>query len=153
MAHYPSRSCPNCRTPLAEGQRFCSNCGTVFDAGVVRPTEKSSSEHETRQGSSTPPPPPNTGYGTPPPGASYSQAPYGNTPQFAQSGYGAASPQSGQPSPGFQPPVGGYQPPPVYATPQRDASGRVLRQFGCGMVLIIVLIVAVCGGSIYGVIW
>ncbi len=32
MAQTPGRSCPNCGGPIAAGQRFCTNCGTVLEA-------------------------------------------------------------------------------------------------------------------------
>ena len=32
MAQTPGQSCPNCGGPIAAGQRFCTNCGTVLEA-------------------------------------------------------------------------------------------------------------------------
>ena len=32
MAQTPGQSCPNCGSPIAAGQRFCTNCGTVLEA-------------------------------------------------------------------------------------------------------------------------
>src|SRR5450631_2905731 len=50
------------------------------------------------------------------------------------------------PQANYQPPQMGYQPPPSYATPPKDSSKKVLGQIGCGMMAIIVLAVALCGG-------
>ena len=32
MAQTPRRTCPNCGSPIAAGQRFCTNCGAVLEA-------------------------------------------------------------------------------------------------------------------------
>lgn len=139
MTQQTARPCPNCGTPLIPGQRFCSNCGVLMDdkrAGqateLTPPGPPSSFPTQTPTTQYTPPPPPTGGPGAtyqsyqPPPPSSY-QAP----PETLQ-----------QPAP--MP----MQPPPNYAVrPKRDSSGSVLAQLGCGMILVVVLIVALCGGA------
>ncbi len=79
----------------------------------------------------------------------------------------AVPPVSGQPSPyytQYAPPAQGGQqvspgytpaPPvaassaPAYAKPQKDSSRSVLGQIGCGVLLVILLIVGLCGGAGY----
>lgn len=53
---------------------------------------------------------------------------------------------------GYQPPQQGTQPPPLYATPQQDSSKRVVRQIGCGVGVVILLIVLVLGAAGYFVV-
>src|SRR5450631_3018526 len=115
MAQQSNRLCPECNTPLAPSQRFCSNCGSIVEPSAYQPTEltpnSAGSLPEMGTYLDTPPPPP---------GGSYSQS--------------------------SMPPQMGYQPPPSYATPPKDSSKKVLGQIGCGVLAIIVLAVALCGG-------
>ena len=124
MAQNSNRLCPKCSTPLTPGQRFCSNCGSIVEPSAYQPTEltpnSASSLPEMGTYLETPPPPP--------PSEGYSQSSF-------------PPPQTN-----YQPPQMGYQPPPSYATPQKDSSKSVLGQIGCGMLAIIVLAVALCGG-------
>jgi zinc-ribbon domain len=123
MAQQSNRLCPKCNTPLTPGQRFCSNCGSIVEPSAYQPTELTPNSAGTlpEMGTylETPPPPPPVG--------SYSQS-------------------SMPPQGNYQPPQMGYQPPPSYATPPKDSSKKVLGQIGCGMLTIIVLAVALCGG-------
>ncbi len=124
MAQQFNRSCPKCDTPLTPGQRFCSNCGSIVEPGAYQPTEltpnSGSSIPEMGTYLETPPPPPSGSYG--------------QIPSFP-------------PATNYSPPQEGYQPPPAYAKPQKDSSKGVLGQIGCGVLAIILLAVAVCGGA------
>ena len=142
MAQNFSSPCPQCGTPIAAGQRFCSNCGATADPGFSKPTAAApSGEHfgqipEMPTEFSAPPPPPESMYSQP-----VQPTPAPNTYYPPQ-----AAPQ------GFQQAQQGYQPnvaPPVYAQPQKDSSKGVLGQIGCGVLLVILLIVGVCGGLSY----
>ncbi len=128
MALPPTRACPTCGTPMTVGQRFCSNCGSVVEAGANKPTELTPGGGFAvpipRLEPSIPPPPP--------------QNAYTHYPQLSE------QPQTFQP-----PPPTGYQPTPVYARPQKNSSGRVLGQIGCGVGIVILLILALCGGAGY----
>jgi hypothetical protein len=123
MAQQSNRLCPKCNTPLATGQRFCSNCGSIVEPSAYQPTEltpnSAGSLPEMGTYLDTPPPPP--------PAGSYPQS-------------------SMPPQANYQSPQMGYQPPPSYATPPKDSSKKVLGQIGCGVLAIIVLAVALCGG-------
>ncbi|EFH85971.1 zinc ribbon domain-containing protein [Ktedonobacter racemifer] len=127
MVQQPGRSCPSCGSPLGAGQRFCSNCGSIVEEDINKPTERTPGElqyrelqHEATQWSSpTPTPPP------PPP----SQGP-------------AISQQA------YERPMN-YQPVPSYAQAQPSSSGKALRQIGCGTVLILLVILSLCGGAGY----
>ncbi len=153
----PSRFCPQCGMSVAPGQRFCSNCGAIMDANTAQPTERVSegastilpqNVHEQATflaGGERPeplvPPPPPPGSLTPPVSAvpmqsSYSTQ-YGSPAQGNQQGVGSYTPA---------PPVG---PAPAYAKPQKDSSRSVLGQIGCGVLLVILLIVGLCGGAGY----
>ncbi|HLJ34452.1 MAG TPA: zinc-ribbon domain-containing protein [Ktedonobacteraceae bacterium] len=146
MSQMPPRFCPQCGTSVPAGQRFCSNCGATMDADFGKPTSASSDPNRSSfpdiptqlaagsmpsQGESVPPPPPIQSY-TPPSGSPQS---YTNYPTEAAQSYG-------QSAPAIQP-----TPVPTYAKPQKDSSKRVLGQIGCGVMLIILLIVAICGVS------
>jgi zinc-ribbon domain len=128
--------CPQCGSPMPPGQRFCSNCGSTIDAGFGVPTAAASS------GDQYPPFPSNLSAPPPPPSGAYNQIPPAtNTyypPQAAQS---------------YQPAQQNFQaaPPPVptYAKPAKDSSKGVLGQIGCGVLLVILLIVGLCGGGTY----
>jgi hypothetical protein len=123
MAQHSNRLCPKCTTPLAPGQRFCSNCGSIVEPSAYQPTEltpnSAGSLPEMGTYLETPPPPP--------PADAYAQS-------------------SMPPQANYQSPQMGYQPPQAYATPQKDSSKKVLGQIGCGVLAIIVLAVALCGG-------
>ena len=136
MAQAFPPSCPHCGTPATPGQRFCSNCGGPLDAGFSIPTAAASSgEHypqvpDLSTQLSTPPPPPTSSYSQPAQGSPNTYYP----------------PQAPQNSPAEQQ---SYQPPPAYTQPQKDASRSVLSQIGCGVGLIILAVLAVCGGTGY----
>ncbi len=126
MAQNSVRSCPNCYTPLGPGQRFCSNCGAIVEVNANKPTELTPNSAGSIANMATrmpvpPPPPPDSGF----------QAPF-------------------PPSQDYQPPAQSYQPPPIgyqppaYTRPQKDSSGKVLGQIGCGMLAIILLVLALC---------
>lgn len=136
MSQQSPYACPNCGASVASGQRFCSNCGAVQEANVNNFTDRTPDNIETQatpdsliaQGYTPTPPPP------PPGAASYpSSSP---TPSYTQY-------QQGQYQPA--PPIA----PPSYATPQKDSSGNVLRQFGCGIGIVILLALVVCGAAGY----
>jgi zinc-ribbon domain len=157
MAQMPPRFCPQCGTAVPAGQRFCSNCGVTMDANFGKPTAASSSNPRHSQypdipaqlpdggmpvqGGAVPPPPPEQSF-TPPPAA---QPPYANYSTEPAQGYAQSNPAYGQPVPGMQP----VQPVPVYAKPQKDSSKGVLGQIGCGVLVIILIVLAVCGASGY----
>src|SRR5436309_2188237 len=136
MAQAFPPSCPHCGTPATPGQRFCSNCGGPLDAGFSIPTAAASSgEHypqvpDLSTQLSTPPPPPTSSYSQPAQGSPNTYYP----------------PQAPQNSPAEQQ---SYQPLPAYTQPQKDASRSVLSQIGCGVGLIILAVLAVCGGTGY----
>jgi len=121
MAQQFNRSCPKCDAPLEPGQRFCSNCGSIVEPSAYQPTEltPNSASSPADMGTYLEPPPP--------PEGSYEL----------------------QPPESYQSPQMGYQPPPSYARPQKDSSGKVLGQIGCGVLAIILLAVAICGGAGY----
>lgn len=132
--------CPQCGSPMAPGQRFCSNCGSTIDAGFGVPTSAASSgeQYPPVPGMSNlsvpPPPPPSGAYNQPPPSAASTYYP----PQAPQSFPSAQ--QNFQAAP---------QPVPTYAKPVKDSSKGVLGQIGCGVLLVILLIVGLCGGASY----
>jgi hypothetical protein len=130
MAQRPPSSCPNCDFPLTPGQRFCSNCGMVVDEAsnnLTRRSSESAASPLQEMATQTPAPTP------PPPSFERLQPP---TPPYQ----GYQSPQ-----PGYQP----QMPMPDYAVPKKDSSGSVLRQIGCGMGLVILVILLICGGAGY----
>ena len=136
MAQAFPPACPHCGTAATPGQRFCSNCGGTLDAGFGIPTAAASSGEQYPQVPdlstqlSTPPPPPTSSYSQPAQGAPNTYYP----------------PQPAQNSPAAQQ---SYQPLPAYTQPQKDASKSVLSQIGCGVGLIILAVLAVCGGTGY----
>jgi len=122
MAQNPARSCPNCHAVMPPNQRFCSNCGAVVEGNAYRPTELTpnsagSIPNMETRREATPPPPPQ-GFG---------QAPF---------------PGQQMPPPNYQ----GYQAP-VYTKPQKDSSKGVLGQIGCGVLAVILVVLALCGGA------
>src|SRR5437588_321932 len=136
MAQAFPPACPRCGTPATPGQRFCSNCGGTLDVGFGVPTAAASSgEHypqvpDLSPQLSTPPPPPTSSYSQPAQGSPNTYYP----------------PQAPQNSPAAQQ---SYQPLPTYTQPQKDSSRGVLSQIGCGVGLIILAVLAVCGGTGY----
>ncbi|MFL5693044.1 MAG: zinc ribbon domain-containing protein, partial [Ktedonobacteraceae bacterium] len=138
MAQVNSSVCPQCGTPVAPGQRFCSNCGATTDAGFSAPTSMASSGEQYPQSSdaasAAPPPPPDSLYTQP-------------VQQFSYYPPQSASPQSFTPAPPNY--VAPSQSPPNFAQPQKDSSKSVLGQIGCGVLIIILLIVGACGGLGY----
>lgn len=130
--------CPQCGSPMAPGQRFCSNCGSTIDAGFGVPTSAASSGDRYPPVHLSAPPPP-------PPSGVYNQSP----PSAANTYYPPQAPQSfPSAQPNFQ---AAPQPVPVpaYAKPVKDSSKGVLGQIGCGVLLVILLIVGLCGGGSY----
>jgi hypothetical protein len=122
MAQNPARSCPNCHAVMPPNQRFCSNCGAVVEGNAYRPTELTpnsagSIPNMETRREATPPPPPQ-GFGQ------------------------AAFPGQQTPPPNYQ----GYQAP-VYTKPQKDSSKGVLGQIGCGVLAVILVVLALCGGA------
>jgi hypothetical protein len=169
MAQSSQPSCPQCGTPLPPGQRFCSNCGASADPNFSKPTAMASGVSnpqipELPTEFSAPPPPPGGYYAQPaqptpppPPESSYAQpTPAPHTLYPPQQGPAFPS-QQGQSYPPQQGPAfssqQGYQPAPAavptYAKPMKDSSKSVLGQLGCGVLLVILLIVGVCGGASY----
>ena len=77
MAQSSQPSCPQCGTPLAPGQRFCSNCGASADPNFGKPTAMASGVNNPQAPElptelPVPPPPPENYYArsaqpTPPP--------------------------------------------------------------------------------------
>lgn len=136
--------CPQCGSPMAPGQRFCSNCGSTIDAGFGVPTSAASSgeQYPPVPGMSNlsvpPPPPPSGAYNQPPPSAASTYYP----PQAPQSFPSAQQNFQAAPQPA---PVSV----PTYAKPVKDSSKGVLGQIGCGVLLVILLIVGLCGGASY----
>lgn len=132
MAQQPTRPCLSCGIPVLVGQRFCANCGTTMEGDAYKPTELTPSsgfsfpissmptQFESDGGSSTTPPPP---------------LPMSQGYQFQQSQE-------------YQPPLASYQTP-DFAKPQKDSSGRVLGQIGCGVGVIILLVLTLCGTAVY----
>ncbi|MFL5665932.1 MAG: zinc ribbon domain-containing protein, partial [Ktedonobacteraceae bacterium] len=135
MAQINSPGCPQCGTPVPPGQRFCSNCGATTDASFSAPTSRASSGEQYPQSSDAAPPPP--------PDSLYTQP----VQQFSYYPPQSASPQSFTPAPPNY--VAPSQSPPSFAQPQKDSSKSVLGQIGCGVLIIILLIVGACGGLGY----
>src|ERR1700730_7155813 len=61
----------------------------------------------------------------------------------------APPPYAGYPPQQQQPPVQNVQPPPAYARPQKDASKGVLGQIGCGVGVVLLLMLLVLGTAGY----
>ena len=153
MAQMASRFCSQCGTQVPVGQRFCSNCGSVMDADIGKPTAMSSNPSNasypgipdmstqtamsptsmpTSDGMVTPPPPPPQSFTPAPP----TQPAYNNYPPQGNQSFAQQAPPT-------------IQQPPAYAKPQKDSSKKVLGQIGCGMLLIILAVLAICGVSGY----
>lgn len=152
MTQTSAQTCTNCGAPLAPGQRFCSNCGTLQE-GPAKPTALSNGgatnfhQAET-MGSVPPPPPPIPGYMSSPSSAPspYNQYQYEQAPYPVPQQYQPTSPPSN-----YAPPVQQQQaqPLPSYARPMKDSSRGVLGQIGCGVGIVILLIMVACGGISY----
>lgn len=151
MAQSLPPSCPQCGTPSTPGQRFCSNCGATADPGFSKPTAAASGEYypqapEMATQLSVPPPPPESYYGSPtpppPPEGIYNQPVQPNTYYPEQPAQNFSQQQSYQAAPA---------PVPTYAKPAKDSSKSVLGQIGCGVLLVILLIVGICAGAGYAV--
>lgn len=142
MAQTSGRTCRNCGAPLVPAQRFCSNCGAVTEEGTSTPTTPSGESFSPVPDMSTvmsniptPPPPPPPDDGKP-----YTQ--YPETQRYAQEhqpSYAQVSQQS--------PPA--YQPLPNYAAPQTTSAAPVLRRIGCGLGILLILLLALCGTVSY----
>jgi hypothetical protein len=130
-----NRYCPQCGSPVATGQSFCSNCGATMDMNMAHPTAR------TPEGN-VPPPPPLESL-TPAPSTAYTQYP-----SSMQGGMQSAPGYSTPPPPAPVPTFPGAQVP-SYAKPQKDSSKSVLGQIGCGVLAVILLIVVLCGGASY----
>ena len=134
MSQTSPRTCRNCGAPLASGQRFCSNCGTLAEEGTSTPTTRSNEGYSPVSDMSTmmsniplaPPPPDNQ------PFTSYPDAQH----------YSSESTQVSQPQ---TPPL--YQSAPDYAKPQ--SATPILRRIGCGLGVLIILFLALCGTGGY----
>lgn len=128
-------SCSMCGTPFTAGQRFCSSCGATLNAEFNSPTELTPSGpqfYEMSTQRSVPPPPPDA-------------FPQGQGPSYtAYPQQGASYPLSSHEQ--------GYQQTPAFATPQKDSSAGVLRQISCGVLAVILLILAACGTATYFVV-
>lgn len=144
MSQTPARNCTMCGAPLPPEQRFCSNCGTLQEIGPAKPTALNSGAsnfYQAETANSVPPPPPVQGYTSYPP--SSPSAPYGQAPYSA--------PQPIPPVANYGMPAQGQQaqPLPNYAMPIKDSSKGVLGQLGCGVIIVILLIMVACGGIGY----
>ena len=133
MAQLAQHFCPNCGSPLIPGQRFCPNCGATLEAGAGDPTARASGS-----GQEYPPAPSEDATvlpaAPPPPPEAYSQPP--NTfypPQV----------------PPVMPMQQGQQPAPSYAKPQKGSSRKVLGQISCGVLVVILVALLLCGGLGY----
>ena len=154
MAQSSPPPCPRCGTPIAPGQRFCSNCGATADTGFSKPTAAASGEYypqvpEMATELSVPPPPPESYYSPPasptpppPPEGIYNQPLQPNTYYPEQQAQNFSQQQGYQAAPA---------PVPAYAKPVKDSSKSVLSQIGCGVILVILLIVGICAGAGYAV--
>jgi len=129
MSVSSTHSCSRCGTTVPANMAFCSNCGAPLNAGVARP---GNSAHNGADFQFVPPPPP--GSYTPP--TVYQ-------PQAAQGSY----PPPGQQ--GYPPPAQRNQQLPAPSKPPKNASRSVLRQIGCGVGLVILLILVVLGAAGY----
>jgi zinc-ribbon domain len=127
MSQTSTTPCSRCGTAIPANMRFCPNCGTPLNAPAPGVGDGA---FDRTQRSSTPPPPPLQAY----PQQVPQQAPQG------QQGYQ----QSFQAAP----------PAPAFAKPQKDSSKGVLGQIGCGVGIVILLIVLVIGtAGFFGYRW
>src|SRR2546426_3681357 len=129
MPQASQRFCPQCGTPLIENQRFCSNCGATSDTSYSTPTAAAAAQENINPPPLVAPPPPPGSYGMP------SQPSY--------------SSQSAPAFPPAQQDQSTVLPPQNYVRPVKNYSGSVLRQIGCGVGLIILLVLVICGVTGY----
>ncbi|GER91047.1 hypothetical protein KDW_52090 [Dictyobacter vulcani] len=139
MPEYNQVTCQYCGTPITPGNRFCSNCGKSTEGGTSRPTEYSVDAQPTSlqsganfEGRTPPPPPRNVDSGTSYPGYQPQQEYRPDTPMYQAQAQAQAQ-------------VPGY----AAAPPVKDSSRRVLGQVGCGLLVTILVILALCGGGGY----
>jgi hypothetical protein len=124
MTQRAPRSCPKCDAPAEEGQRFCSNCGSLIDTNEQQKTAYSGYNTFSPE-IGTPPPPPN-----------YEQSTH------VQEMY----PPVAVPTPVAAP----LTSVPDYERPQPQGSaGRILKRLGIFALVLLVLILALCGGATY----
>lgn len=117
------RACPKCDAVAEEGQRFCSNCGSLIEANDQQKTAYS--------GYNTIP----SEIGAPPPPPSYYEPS-----THIQEMY----PPVAAPLPAMTQSV------PDYAQPQQQSpAGRILKRLGIFALVLLVLILALCGGATY----
>ncbi|MDQ2903812.1 MAG: hypothetical protein M3Y81_09695 [Chloroflexota bacterium] len=151
MTQNPPRPCSRCGIPVAPGQRFCSNCGATVDISAADPTAHAEDSGQGAQVHDM-----STERGAPPPTAYGSAAPIHDmstvsaTPPPPPETYGQNPPTPLYSS--YQPPVQnpqqGFQPAPAFAQPpMKDSSKSVLGQLGCGVGIVILLVLLVCGVS------
>jgi hypothetical protein len=138
-----ARFCSECGTPATSDQRFCSNCGRTLDTGNNLPTASVGENEGIQQVTDMP-----TNFVVPPP-----------PPPMEMSMNQPAQPSSLPPNTYYPPQVPpanqqvqqqGMQPVPHYARPQKNSSKGLFRQIGCGVGIIILLILLLCGGLSYG---
>ncbi|WP_376796620.1 zinc ribbon domain-containing protein [Thermogemmatispora sp.] len=171
--------CPQCGSPVTANQSFCAMCGTLLQATPAPPGRGVSSEETAldprspggqealppqavRDGKtmrqdapvSPTPPPPQAAQPQPPPTPAPSAGP---PPTFTPPPPGGPSifQQPPGPGPGYRQPLGpppAAAPPgvPAYAQPQKGSTGRVLAGIGCTTLIIVLVILAICGGLSYG---
>ncbi|HCI79811.1 MAG TPA: hypothetical protein DHW02_08980 [Ktedonobacter sp.] len=142
MAQPSSRTCRNCGAPLISGQRFCSSCGTLMEEGTSNPTTPSNEGYSPVPDMQTirstpviPPPPPLSSSSS---GQSYTQYP-DTQPYMPESVQGSQTP----------PPLYQSQSAPDYARPQSSSATPILRRIGCGLGVLIILFLALCGTGGY----
>ncbi len=135
MAQNSSIVCSRCGMLVPQGQHFCQNCGTPVSNEGNKPTARSGETPADLSNMATRMSPQ-----SPPDGPSYTQYP-------SQS-------QSSQtpPPPPFQEQAS-YQsaptPVPVYAEPQKNNSGKVWRGVGCGVGVVVLIALVICGSLGY----
>lgn len=144
MAQTSPRTCRNCGASLLSGQRFCSNCGTLAEEGTSNPTTPSNEDFSPVPDMPTisannplPPPPPQLSSGERP-FTQYSDM-QSYSPEVIQSSQSAQTP----------PPLYQPQPTPDYAKPQSSSAVPLLRRLGCGLGVLIILFLALCGTGGY----
>ncbi|MDQ2716566.1 MAG: zinc-ribbon domain-containing protein [Chloroflexota bacterium] len=149
MTQNSPRPCPRCGIPVTPGQRFCSNCGATIDISAADPTAHAEISGQGAQihdmSTESVPPPIDYGHGVP----VHDMSTISSTAPPPPQTYGQQ-----QPTPPYQqytPPAQnmqqGFQQPPPFTQPQKDSSKSVLGQIGCGVGIVILLIVLVCGAG------
>ncbi|MBI3204066.1 MAG: zinc-ribbon domain-containing protein [Myxococcales bacterium] len=140
--------CPQCRSPLETGARFCQNCGHTLPGQAPPPAPGGPRPFAGQPGYA---PPAQPGYGPPPAQPGYAPPQPGYAPP-AQPGYGAPPPEP----PGYGAPAPGPLP---VAPPPADEGGGLKVLGGCGvagclgagfavlMGIGLIIVVVVLGGS------